>query len=519
MRIVDYFHQGMERGPDRVAFIDPDRSLTFREVDDMSAHLAGRLHELSYSDGSRTAVFSPNDAVAFVCVLTLFRAGNVWLPVNVRNPADVNAAYLARTGCEVLFFHSSLADEVEEIRQRVPSLRLCVCIDDDVPVADTSVPRILAEDRPPVGVELEDDPNRIVSLFPTGGTTGLAKAAEWPQRVWEAGTTAFWLSCPSDRPAVHLVAAPMTHGAGAVALWCVPGGTTNVILRKADPLAIMTAIQDHRVTHLYLPPTVIYMILAHPDVHDFDFSSLQYLLVAAAPISPDYLREAMSVFNAAVCQSFGQAEAPMFLTFLSSRDLLEAAEAGESERFASCGRATIGTRVEIMGEDGTLLPAGSRGEIVARSRLVFNGYYGDTAATADVSRHGWHHTGDVGYKDEAGFVYIVDRKKDMIITGGFNVYSAEVESVLLGHPAVQDGVVVGVPDEKWGESIRAVLQLKPGNSATVDELRDSVRQRLGGVAAPKAIEFWEDLPRSSNGKVLKAEIRATFWTDTARSVS
>jgi acyl-CoA synthetase (AMP-forming)/AMP-acid ligase II len=369
--------------------------------------------------------------------------------------------------------------------------------------------------------EVPDNPDRVVMLASTGGTTGEPKAVQSSERVWETLIATFWTCCPISVPPVHLAVGPMTHGAGGLALMMMAGGTTNIILRKADPVAIMESIERHRVTHMYLPPTLIYALLDHPQVSQYDFSSLKYLVVSASPIAPDKLREALDVFGDALCQAYGQAEAPMFLTFLSNQDLRSAMVEGSNElprRFASCGRATINTLVEVMDDAGNLLPPGEKGEIVARGNIIFSGYFNNKKATDEVSTFGWHHTGDVGYKDDDGFFYIVDRKKDMIITGGFNVFSAEVENVILGHPAVLDCAVVGVPDAKWGEAVKAVVQLKSGQSATAEEIIVMVKAKLGGVHAPKSVEFWPDLPRSPNNKVLKAEVRRQFWADSARAV-
>jgi acyl-CoA synthetase (AMP-forming)/AMP-acid ligase II len=206
------------------------------------------------------------------------------------------------------------------------------------------------------------------------------------------------------------------------------------------------------------------------------------------------------------------------ITFLSTNDLLQAERSGQGQRFESCGRPTLNTRVEIIDDQGCLLPARCRGEIVVRGSLVFAGYYKNPGATTEVSRFGWHHTGDVGYKDEQGFVYIVDRMKDMIITGGFNVFSSEVEQVILGHPAVQECAVVGVPDEKWGEAVKAIVEVKPGMSLNEAELTSLVRGKLGGVHAPKSVEIWAEIPRSPNGKVLKREIRQRYWEGRSRAV-
>jgi fatty-acyl-CoA synthase len=211
-----------------------------------------------------------------------------------------------------------------------------------------------------------------------------------------------------------------------------------------------------------------------------------------------------------MAQLFGQTEAPMMISTLPPRDHFREDGTVATERLTSAGRPAPLVTVAIMGEDGSVRPRGERGEIVVRSSLVMAGYYRDPGATAAASAHGWHHTGDIGYLDEDGYLYIVDRAKDMVITGGFNVYSAEVEQALMAHEAVRDCAVIGLPDEKWGERVTAVVQLQPGAAADGAELIAFVKERLGSVKAPKQIELWPDLPRSTVGKVLKTEIRSTL---------
>jgi acyl-CoA synthetase (AMP-forming)/AMP-acid ligase II len=323
-----------------------------------------------------------------------------------------------------------------------------------------------------------------------------------------------------QEPPVHLAAAPLSHAAGALAMVMMQGGATNVVLRKADPHAIMKAIEKYRVTHLYLPPTLLYMLLEHEDVRKYDYSSLTHFSLAAAPVSPAKLREALEVFGPVMCQTYGQTEVPQFATFLSSRDLLEARRDRRGSKdeglFASCGRATGGLRVEIMDDDGNILPPGSRGEIVMKGGLVFPGYYGNPSQNEETFRFGWHHSGDIGYMDERGYLYIVDRKKDIIISGGFNVFSVEVEAAILSCPAVRDCAVIGVPDPKWGEAVKAVIELKNGRTVTAEEIKQLVRTKLGAVHSPKTVEFWDELPRHPNGKVLKRSIRDKFLNERDR---
>lgn len=517
MRLIDYFRRGMMNAPDRAAFVDAEgkNGYTYAQVNALAERIAGGLHAAG-AVGANAAIYSPNDPKAFCAMVGIFRSGARWVPINMRNPVQINAAFLRTTGCSVLFFHPSLNDQVQELRATVPSLRHLVCIEEPAKVGvGIGLTEFMDRASGPAP-EPEDDPERVETVFPTGGTTGLSKAAMWTQRTWDSAIKAFWTCLPTERPAVHLVAAPMTHGAGVVALMMMAEGATNVVLPSANALGILEAIERHKATHFYIPPTVLYSMLAHPRVREFDYSSLNAVVLAAAPVAPAKFKEAMDVFGPVMCQSFGQAEAPMFLTYLSTRDLLGAPPA--SDRWSSCGRATLGQRVEIMGDDGAMLAVGERGEIVARGDLVFGGYYENPDATRDVSTFGWHHTGDVGYKDEHGFIYIVDRKKDMIVTGGFNVFSAEVEHVVAGHPGVEDCAVIGVPDDKWGEAVKAVIQLKPHAVATEDEIIHLVKSRLGSVHAPKTVDFVACLPRSPNGKVLKRELREQFWAGTARRV-
>ena len=225
-------------------------------------------------------------------------------------------------------------------------------------------------------------------------------------------------------------------------------------------------------------------------------------------MSASRLEEALTKIGPVMGQLFGQSEAPMMISTLAPAEHFRDDGSVATERLSSAGRPTPLTTVAIMDDEGHLLGPGERGEIVVRGSLVMAGYYKNPEATADAARHGWHHTGDIGYLDEDGYLFIVDRAKDMIITGGFNVYSAEVEQVLLAHPAVQDCAVIGLPDEKWGERVTAVVQLRPGQAVTEDEIRAFVKDRLGSVKAPKQVEVWPDLPRSKVGKVLKVEVKA-----------
>jgi acyl-CoA synthetase (AMP-forming)/AMP-acid ligase II len=287
-------------------------------------------------------------------------------------------------------------------------------------------------------------------------------------------------------------------------------GGRIVIMPKPDLSDFLALIERHRITHTFLPPTLIYMLLQHERLASTDRSSLQCFWYGAAPIAAARLEEALTRIGPVMAQLFGQTEAPMMISMMRPGEHFNADGSVARQRLSSAGRPGPLVQVATMDPEGALLPTGGTGEIVIRSSLVMAGYYKDAAATEEASRFGWHHTGDIGYLDADGFLYIVDRAKDMIITGGFNVYSVEVEAALLQHPDVQDSAVVGLPDDKWGERVVAVLQPHAGRTLDATALMAFVKARLGSVKTPKQIEVWPELPRSKVGKVMKKDVRAAL---------
>jgi acyl-CoA synthetase (AMP-forming)/AMP-acid ligase II len=454
--------------------------------------------------------------MGFLAILGIFRAGAVMVPINAKNILNENMYILEDTDVEWLFYHSCFEDAVSEIRAQVPSIRGVICLDQSG--KDTSSLDAWCQSFDGQAEPLVEKPSRLTILGSTGGTTGHPKGVRSIDRCLETMVASFLTHMPCDQPPVHLLVAPMTHAAGAMAYPLLALGGAQHFMAEVDPEAIMQMIERHKVTHLFLPPTVIYVMLAHPKVRDYDYSSLKYFLYAAAPMSADKLRLAIDVFGPVMVQSYGQAEAPMMCTFMSINDHLDALKPGNEHRLLSCGKASAFARVAIMDDDGNLLDSNANGEIVVRSSLVMGGYYNNPEATEESRAHGWHHTGDIGTIDDDGFVYIVDRKKDMIISGGFNVFPSEIEQVIWSHPAVQDCAVIGVPDEKWGEAVKAVIEAVPGENVDEKEIIALCKEKLGSVKAPKSVEVWEKLPRSPVGKVLKKEIRKGFWGGQNRAV-
>jgi len=513
MRLTDFLDKGASLGPAAPCLTMGGRSRSYAEVQRLSWVIARALARSGVRPGDKVAVLSGNDPVAFSCVFGIARAGAVWCPVNPRNEAAENRELLDLFDCSCLIFQGSFAPLVARIAPGLPKVTMLVCLDAGDPGVVTAVPlrRWLAGlPEEPWQAEPPDD---VAMIAGTGGTTGRPKGVQLTGHNIETMTALTLMGYPFDGRPVYLALAPLTHAAGVLCFPIMALGGEIVIMPAPDLAEFLGLIGRHRVTHAFLPPTLIYLLLDHPGLAAADLSSLQCLWYGAAPMSAARLEQAISAIGPVMGQLFGQTEAPMMISTMAPKDHFHPDGSLARERFTSAGRPTPLVTVAIMDDEGRLLPAGQRGEIVVRGPLVMAGYYQDPAASAEAARHGWHHTGDIGYLDPDNYLFIVDRAKDMIITGGFNVYSAEVEQALLTHPAVLDCAVIGLPDDKWGERVTAVIQPHPGQDLADADLRAFVKDQLGSVKAPKQVEVWPDLPRSKVGKVLKAEVKSRLLDD------
>jgi acyl-CoA synthetase (AMP-forming)/AMP-acid ligase II len=520
--IIDFFDRGWRINPKGAAYIQDDRRYSFDEVGELSCRIANGLLALGLPRETKGAVWATNDVMAWTCTLGLWRANMCWIPVGARNPAEENHFVLDAFDCEVLFFQKYFAPVVAELRSRLPKIRLWICIDDELP--DFPGARSLASwvrDQPATPPNVPVDMDDVVMLSATGGTTGMPKGVMNTHRSAQTFCAHFIIGCPyaaGDTP-VNLAAAPMTHTAGLLSLPCTARGGTVVVVTRPDPALLLGAIPKYRVTELFLPPTVIYRLLDIPDLgRKVDFSSLKYFMYGAAPMSVEKLKQAIEVIGPVMMGGYGQTEAPASIAYLPPSGHFVNGRLAPDERLASVGHPNPLVRVEIMNDANQILPRGETGEICVRGDLVMKGYYKAPEKTAEAIIDGWLHTGDVGHLDAEGCLHITDRKKDMIISGGFNVYPSEVEQVIWSHPAVQDCAVIGVPDPQWGEAVKAVVELNAGQQVCADDLIALCKDRLGSVKAPKSVDFVDSLPRSPVGKVLKKDLRARYWQNTARKI-
>ncbi len=519
MRIADYFDAAAAKHPDNLMIADIQLGvrLTYAEAQREVHAIAHALTK--HFEGKKSAhiaIYAPNDYRVMLLHLAINRADMAWLSVHTRNSMDTNIEVLNYFDCEFVFFHSAYDDAVPDMKKGLPLAKTYICMDrksnHGPAMADWIVDCYQPYDAGP------EDPHTAMLLQPTGGTTGPSKGGVHTHRSYEMVMISLFETLSITPDSKHLVISPLTHAAGFMAHGFIPIGAANVILPAFDAEQILETMEREKITHLYLPPTALYALLAHPKTKSTDFSALKFFGIAAAPCAPEKFKEAVQVFGPVMHDLYGQTEILFPVLVKYPKDYLRDDGSFDEEIVAATGRAVPFAWMEIMDDDGNVLPPGEKGEIVVRSTMVMQGYYKRLKETEEVSKFGWHHTSDIGVKDKHGFITIVDRKKDMIISGGFNIYPVEVETVILEHPAVLECAVIGVPSEKWGEEIKAVIALKDGAKANEEEFIKLCKDKLGSVKAPKTVEFWPELPHSAVGKLLKKDIRAKFWEGQWRAV-
>jgi acyl-CoA synthetase (AMP-forming)/AMP-acid ligase II len=364
---------------------------------------------------------------------------------------------------------------------------------------------------------LPADPEEVCVQLYTSGTTGRPKGAQLTHRAFvvqraadeKAGEWNSW----NERDVI-MIPMPVFHVGGTG--WGFQGfynGATQVILGQADPGQIIDTIQKHRVTKVFVVPAVLQFMLQHEKAKTADFSHVRVVLYGASPIPEEVLVKALDTFKCPFVQLYGMTETAGSVTYLPPD-----VHVPGSPKLKSCGLPFDGVEINIVDGDGNVQPPGEVGEIVVKSPAIMKGYWNLPEATAEAVRDGWYYSGDAGYKDEDGFIYVYDRVKDMIVSGGENIYPAEVESALFKHPAVADAAVIGVPSERWGEEVKAVVVKEKGDHLTEQELIDFVRTQIAGYKTPKSVDFVDSLPRNPSGKLLKKDLRAPYWEGRGRQV-
>jgi long-chain acyl-CoA synthetase len=512
------FLPAVERWSTKVAIQDGDYHATFSQYGDRVLRLANALAtELGVKRGDRVAIMSTNSHQFLEVYQACFLGGGVVNPLNLRLAGKELQFILADSGTEVVFVDQWFADHfarsVDPVRGELPLRHVVLIGDGDAP-HDVKYESLIDAGDPRVPEEPEEqDP---VILMYTGGTTGVPKGALLDQRAEALNLYHIGMSVGFHDSRIYLHQTPMFHAASIAAILGIPAtGGTSVFVPMFEPVAVMEQIEKYQVNWTTMVPTMIAMVLDHPEFRPERLASLHDLVYGASPMPPVLLDRIMALMpHVGIWQGYGMTESSSVLTFLTNQDHQRG-----GPRLRSAGRPLTGVTITVQDADGKVLPTGADGEICARAGNLMQCYWQRPEETAAAMRGGWYHTGDEGHLDADGYVYLVDRVKDMIVTGGENVYSVEVENALSTHPAVEQVAVIGIPDDKWGEKVHAVVVLRPGAGATERELIDHARSLIAGYKVPKSIEFRRDpLPLSGALKPLKRELRRPYWEGKGISV-
>ena len=475
--------------PELIALSIGGIRLTFRDLHKRLECIAFALHQLGFTAGDRLAILLPNAPEYLELIYACSRLGIIVVPLNTRFSASEIDRVLTDASPRGLVRHSSLPR---------PSVRLeWERVLDEEPFGNICGPR----------PEIFYDPEAILTLIYTSGTTGRPKGVMLTHSNVFTNVHNFNYWMRYKEAGVYLHAAPIFHIADFPAMFAAPAfGACQITLPKFSPQDFCEVVANERVSHVVLVPTMINMLTQFADIKRYDLKSLEVLAYGGSPISPETIRRAREILpGTRLMQVYGLSETG-FLTGLQDKD-------HTPERLMSCGRPCPGVEVQVVDETGRQVETGQRGELVARGANVMRGYWNLPEETGSVFRNGFFRTGDVGYQDAAGYFFIVDRAKDMIVTGGENVYSGEVEAVIYDHPAIQEAAVFGTPDPQWGELVTACVVLRPRMSLTAEELIDYCRGRLSSYKIPRRVEFMEtELPKSGSGKILKRILRERFVT-------
>jgi fatty-acyl-CoA synthase len=501
---------------DKIAVVDGGRTFTYRAFAERTHRLANALHDLGVEPGDRVSFVTYNTHHLLEAYYGVPEAGAVLNPVNIRLAPHEIGYILEHAGSKVVFFHRDFAPLVEQVAPRLTMRpRLVVMEGEAGGIASDEYEALLSggstDPRHP-----QVDENAITELFYTSGTTGLPKGVALSQRnlYLHAMDAQVALGWKEDDVVLHVV--PLFHVNG----WGVPHfatmiGARHVMLRRFEPTALLEAVQRHRVTRLLGVPAIFNALIHHGGRSAYDLSSLRQVVIGGSSASPSLVRALEEGLGVEAVVGYGLSETTPIVTIALPRDLLTGSESPEQafERKAMTGWPIPGVAMRVVDTHGQdVRPDGEQiGEIVVRGNTVMIGYYRDPDATATTIRDGWLHTGDMAVLDEEGYVLIKDRSKDVIIRGGENISSIDVENALSAHPAVLECAVVAAPDDRFGEVPVALVVLKPGATATAQELKAHCRKHLARFKVPHEFHFRESLPKGGTGKILKAELREPFW--------
>ncbi|WP_417318753.1 fatty acid--CoA ligase [Erythrobacter aureus] len=496
--------------PGQVALEQDGKALTFAALDERSRRIVAMLKAQGLAKGDRVAWLGKNARLYFELFYSAARMGVVMVPIGWRLAAPEIAYILGDTGAKLLFIDEGFAGLAAGACGDMENPPKVI----DTPTAKSDIAAAPADDFEGAGPD-----DAVLQLY-TSGTTGNPKGAVLTnanlfalrQPAEEAAQP--WSSWDEDE--AILVCMPCAHiGGTGLGIMAMAAGVRAIVQAEFTPDGVLDGFEQG-ITRLFIVPAALQMVVQHPRAKDTDMSAVKYVMYGAAPIPLDLLREAVQTIpEAGFLQCYGMTETTGTIAMLPPEDhTLEG-----NQRMKSAGKAVPGAELRVVDEDGEELPRGEVGELICRSPSNMQGYWNLPDATRGALKDGWMHTGDAAYMDDDGYVYIQDRIKDMIISGGENVYPAQVESAIYGHPAVGEVAVIGVPDDIWGEAVKACVVPRPGSEVDPDDIIAFTRERLAGFKVPKTVDVIEAMPRNASGKILRRELRAPYWKDHDRQVN
>ena len=499
------------------ALVCDERVTTFAQLDRRSNQVANGLTALGVAPGDHVAYLGKNSDRYFEALFGAAKAGAIMTPINWRLANTEIEYVLGDSQARLLFVQAEFAERARAISARLDAVRTLIVVDGDGEIVFDAWRDSQPDDDRAGAVS----PDQVAMQLYTSGTTGKPKGAMLTHenllglRRRDGEAPHGWNVWTPDE--VGLLAMPTFHiGGSGFGIRTLYEGAKAVIVAEFDPNDVLDLIETYRISRMFMVPSAMQIVLRHPRTPQVDFSCLKFIQYGASPIPLDLLRECMEVFGCGFVQMYGMTETAGTIAALPPQDHVPEG----SPRMRSAGTALPGVEMVILDENGSPAPAGQVGEIAVRSAANMAGYWNLPEATAEtLSADGWLRTGDAGYLDEEGYVYIQDRIKDMIISGGENVYPAEVENAIFSHPDVADVGVIGVPSQKWGEEVKAIVVLHPGRAPDAGEIVTWARERIAAYKAPKSVEFVQVLPRNASGKILRRELREPYWAGRASKVS
>jgi len=504
----------------REAIVCGSTRYTWDEFEQRTDALARGLASLDIQRGDRVAVLMLNCHRYLEIYYACARMGAVIVPLNIRLARQEIVFILNDSECKALIVDKTFAPHATG-RDTFPTVENIIYIGDETPADMFNYEDVVSKGshmQESVDQTMEDDD--LAGLYYTGGTTGRSKGVMLSHKNVVSNAIHVLTSTQSTEKDVYLHAAPMFHLADIASTFAVTMvAARHVFIPLFNPELVLQMVQQEHITTTLLVPTMINMVLNHPKVDDYDFSSMRRLTYGASPMPVELLKKGLSKWGTIFAQGYGMTETAPLLTSLDPWDHLPDGTPEQVRRLSSVGREVTDVEVRVVNVNGEDVQPSEIGEIIARGPNIMLGYWRMPEATATAIVDGWMHTGDLATIDEENYIYIVDRAKDMIISGGENVYSVEVENALYSHPAVLEAAVIGVPDEQWGEAVHGVVVLKPGGQVTSEELIAHTHTQIAGYKVPRSIEFLPDaLPKSGAGKILKRELREKYWTGQSRNV-